>query len=94
MGASVKFLQRFRKYASFLIEFSDLERMALTPLHLQMCLFAKIDSILRSCNVPLKISIDTAGYPELEAAVSIYDCTSLTLAKYRKKRPVKIIPVQ
>ena len=94
MGTTIKFLQRTKKCACFLIEISDLEEFISRPLKLEAHLFEKLDSILRTCNTPLKISIDTEGYPEVLKTIELYKNTSKELAKYCLKKPVKIYSVQ
>ena len=95
MGKTViKLMPNSGKTARYLVEIPDFENYVNSPLKLEMHLFNVLDTIVNTCSVPLKISVDTGGYDQIEHAVDLYNFTSSALAKYRRKKPVKIYKVK
>ena len=94
MGKTViKLMPGSRKTARYLVEINDFEDYVNYPLKLETHLFDILDTIINTCSVPLKISVDTGGWEQVKHAVDLYDFTSTALAKYRRRKPVKIFTV-
>ena len=92
MGTTNKFMRR-RRYASFLIEFTELENIVKSPYQLHMIISEAIESILRTCRCPLKISVDTSRYAQVSSEIERLNNTSSIVSNYRKNYSVKIYAI-
>ena len=94
MGTKITFTHRSNRYVCFLIEIGDIEKYIHHPRKLHAHLFEKLDSILGVAKGNVRISIDTAGYPEVYEAIDLYKNTSTKLAQFCLKNKVRIYAVK